>query len=119
MPDYKAKQGDDKPKFRVVVFSREKPHNIRERHIGALKGVGMGGDTLFLILGGGFMVLNFSVIRHALYTCYNYSFVSNQFFMKTIENQSGTYNILIHGKFCSSTVCVSMLFLSFFTDFHV
>lgn len=116
MPDYKEKQGNDNPEFRVVVFPREKPHDVMEWHIGALRGAQ---NTLSLILGGGFMVVHFTVTHHILYTCYNYSFVTNQFLMKTITNKSGTYPILTYSKFVSSTVCASVLLLDFFTDFHV
>ena len=118
VPDYKEKQGDDKPKFRAVVFSRENPHDVMEGCTGALRGTE---NTLFLILGGGFMAINFTITHHALCTCYHYSFVSNQLLVKTTKNKSETYNTRICSKFCSSIgeSSTSVLLLCFFTDFHV
>lgn len=85
--NYKEKEGNDNPKCRVEVSSRKEQYDIMEWHMQDLKSAQ---NTLFLILGGDHMVVNFTVIHHTLYTWYNYSFVSIQFLKKTIKNKSRT-----------------------------
>lgn len=76
MPNYKEKEGNDNPKFRVEVSSRKEQYDIMEWHLEDFKNAQ---NSLFLILGGGWVVVNFTVIHYTLYTWYNYSFVSIQF----------------------------------------